>query len=327
MKLYSWRILLGKIINDPQERHRIASQIGANHVTLTRWSTDKSTPRIESLHRLLDALPKYRQQFRELIPEEFPEFFAERITEDEVTAEIPSAFYERVLQAYTATPVYVRSSSVRVTIMQQLLGHLDPVARGIAISISVCMPPSGDGFIRSLREDIGRGVAPWHSHLKNRLSFLGIESPQGYAITEGHLIVVHSYEEKRLRFPHHIVEWEESAVACPILLDDCVAGCVYISSPQEGYFSQSLQNLTKSYANLFTLSFEQNTFYKLGQIALGMMPGYDVQQTYMRQFQQRVSQVMRAKQVMQPISRIEAELRILQELEEELLNSQSDTEH
>ncbi len=325
MKTYSWRLLLGKIINDPQERQRIAFQIGANHVTLTRWATNKSSPRLESLHRLLQALPKYRHQFLALIPEEFPDFFEEQAEESEVIPEIPSAFYERVLQAYTATPQYMRSSLVRVTIVQQLLGHLDPLGRGLAVSVSVCMPPDDNGDIRSLREDIGRGTGPWHSHLKNRPTFLGIESPQGYAVAEGHLIVIRSREEKMERFPNHVVESEESAIACPILLGDGVSGSVYISSPQLDYFLQPMQNLAESYANLLVLSFEQESFYKLGQIALGMMPAYEVQQLYMYQFQQRVSHLMRAMQgTQQPISRIQAEQKILQEIEDELLSSQAE---
>ena len=194
------------------------------------------------------------------------------------------------------------------------------MGRGLAVSVSVCMFPDSNGYIRSLREDIGRGTGPWHSHLKNRPTFLGIESPQGYAVAEGHLIVIHSHEEKMERFPNHVVESEESAIACPILMADRVAGSAYISSPQRDYFQQPLQTLAESYANLLVLSFEQESFYKLGQIALGMMPVPEVQQLYMYQFQQRVSQLMRAKQgAQQLISRIEAEQRILQDIEDELL--------
>ena len=76
--------------------------------------------------------------------------------------EIPSAFYERVLQAYTSNPPLLRSSSIRITIIQQMLGHLDPISAGLAVSVSVCMPPTADGVVRSLREDMGRGTSPWH---------------------------------------------------------------------------------------------------------------------------------------------------------------------
>ncbi len=135
-KLYAWRILLGKIINDPQERQRVALLIGANHVTLIRWSTNKSTPRIESLRRLLQALPRYRQQLLELIPEEFPEFFTERTLENKIAPDIPSAFYERVLQAYTATPPHMRPSSVRITIIQQLLVQNQATCSGMKRGVS-----------------------------------------------------------------------------------------------------------------------------------------------------------------------------------------------
>ena len=324
-KMYAWRTLLGRVTNDPHERTRIARMIGVNNVTLTRWATNKSNPRMESLHRLVQALPHYRLQLLELIPEEFPEFLTEEITVEEVAQEIPSAFYERVLQAYTSNPPLLRSSSIRVTIIQQMLGHLDPIPAGLAVSVSVCMPPMAEGVVRSLREDMGRGTSPWHSHLRNRIGFLAIESPQGYAVIEGHAIVIRNSEEKKRLFPMHTVEWEESAIACPLLQADRVAGCLYLSSPLQNYFLQTLQDVIKSYANLLTLSFEPHDFFKVGQIALGVMPTHDVQQVYLRQFQQRVTQYMREMHDSKPLSRLEAEAKVLQDLEEELLHIQYGT--
>ena len=317
--IYAWRTLLGRVINDPHERLRIARMIGVNNVTLTRWATNKSNPRMESLHRLVQALPPYRLQLIELIPEEFPEFLTEEITVEEVAQEIPSAFYERVLQAYTSNPPLLRSSSIRITIIQQMLGHLDPIPAGLAVSVSVCMPPSTDGVVRCLREDMGRGTSPWHAHLRNRIGFLAIESPQGYAVVEGRAVVIRNSAEKKILFPTHVVEWEESAIACPLLQADRVAGCLYLSSPLQDYFLQTLQDVIKSYANLLILSFEPQDFFKVEQIALGVMPAYDVQQIYLRHFQQRVTQYMRAMHDSKPLSRLEAEAKVLQDLEEELL--------
>jgi len=318
-KIFGWRTLLSRVINDPHERLRIARMIEVNNVTLTRWATNKSNPRMESLHRLVQALPPYRLQLIELIPEEFPEFLTEEITVEEVVQEIPSAFYERVLQAYTSNPPLLRSSSIRITIIQQMLSHLDPIPAGLAVSVSICMAPTADGVVRSLREDMGRGTSPWHSHLRNRIGFLGIESPQGYAVVEGHAIVIRNSEEKRTLFPAHVVEWEESAIACPLLQADRVAGCLYLSSPLQDYFLQALQDVIKNYANLLVLSFEPHDFFKVGQIALGVMPTHDVQQIYLRHFQQRVTHSMREMHDSKPLSRLEAEAKVLQELEEELL--------
>ncbi len=315
----AWRTLLGKIVSDPHERARIARMIGINNVTLTRWATNKSNPRIESLHRLVQALPSYRTQLTELIPEEFPEFLTEEATIEEVAQEIPSVFYERVLHAYTSNPPRLRSSSIRITIIQQMISHLDPIPAGLAVSISVCSPPHTDGIIRSLREEIGRGTSPWHTHLHNRLGFLAIESPQGYAVTEGHAVVIHNSTEKKTLFPTHAVEFEQSALACPLQMADRVAGCLYLSSPLQDYFVQTLQDLIKSYANLLVLSFEHNEFFKLEQIALGVMPPYTVQQAYLRHFQQRVTQYMREMHGSKLLSRQEAEVKVLHDLEEELL--------
>ncbi len=318
-KIFEWRTLLGRVVSDPHERIRIARMIGVNNVTLTRWATHKSNPRMESLHRLVQALPSYRTQLLELIPEEFSEFLTEEITVEEVAQEIPSAFYERVLQAYTSNPPLLRSSSIRITIIQQMLAHLDPEPAGLAVSVSVCMPPTTEYVVHSLREDMGRGTSPWHSHLRNRIGFLAIESPQGYAVTEGHVVVLRNRAEKRMLFPAHVVEWEESAIACPLLLGDRVAGCLYLSSPLQDYFLQTLQDLVKSYANLLVLSFEAHEFFKVRQIALGIMPSYDEQQPYLRHFQQRVTQYMRDMHGGKPLSRVEAEMKVLQDLEEELL--------
>ena len=323
-KIYAWRTLLGRVVNDPHERQRIARMIGINNVTLTRWATDKSNPRMESLHRLVQALPTYRLQFLELIPEEFPEFLTEDTTVEEVAQEIPSAFYERVLQAYASNPPLLRSSSIRITIIQQMLGQLDPVPTGLAVSVSVCMPPTSEGVVRSLREDMGRGTSPWHSHLRNSIGFLAIESPQGYAVTEGHAVVVRNSEEKRTLFPTHVVEWEESAIACPLLQADRVAGCLYLSSPLQDYFLQTLQDVIKSYANLLLLSFEPCDFFKVGQIALGVMPAYKVQQTYLHHFQQHVTEYIRSMHGSKPLSRLEAEEKVLRDLEEKLLRVDHD---
>jgi transcriptional regulator with XRE-family HTH domain len=69
-----WRILLDKVISDPQERQRIAQTLGVRSATLTRWTTNKSNPRQDNLLALLDALPDYRQQLSDSMKKEFPHF-------------------------------------------------------------------------------------------------------------------------------------------------------------------------------------------------------------------------------------------------------------
>jgi len=318
--LYAWRALLGKMISDLQERQRIADALGVTTITLTRWATKKSNPRMESLRLLLRTLPSHRQQFIELIQEEFPNFMVEDVSAEKTLQEIPSAFYDRVLRAYASSPPLLRASSIRITILQQILSHLDPTQFGLAISISQCILPSARQKVRSLREEMGRGNLPWRSHLENRTQFLGIESLPGYAVSTGHAVVVQSREEKSFLFPTHHVAWEQSAVAQPLLLSDRITGCLYISSTQQNYFSEARQYLIRSYADLLLLAFEHDQFYNIEQMALGTMPPYEIQKPYLARFQQRVVQHMiQATQQNQPVTRLQAELLVTQELEKELL--------
>lgn len=317
----TWRELLGKAINDTQERQRIADVLGVNPVTLTRWVTNKSSPRIDNLRLLLQALPNQRQQLIELIQQEFPAFLTITIPTEDADLAIPSAFYERVLKAYATSPLHLRTPSIRLTIVQQILVHLDPVPLGMAVAILPCVSPAEGQNVRSLREEIGRGNLPWRSLLENHAQFVGIESPPGLAVSTGHPVIVQSREEKVWQFPAHLPEWEESALAQPIMLANSTAGCLYISSTQQNYFSLARQNLIRSYAELLVLAFEQNEFYGLQAIELGVMPAYAVQKPYLAQFHQRVIQYMaQAHQEKRLVTRPQAESIIWREMEDELLH-------
>ncbi len=319
-KIFEWRILLGKIISDTQERRRIAHMMGVNNATLTRWSKGISKPRPDGLHKLTQATPTHRQQFLELIPQEFPEISMEKRSEaKDVVQEIPVAFFEHILDAHVARQPLSRASSIRVAIVQQILSQLDPDMNGLAASISVCVPPRA-GIIRSMSENLGRGTAPWHGQLEYQISFLGIESPQGCAVSQGHPIVMHSHKEKMMYYPDHEVAWEESAIACPILQAGNVAGCLYISSTQPEFFIDTIQSIVRTYAKLLTLGFAPHEFYTREQIMLGIMPANAIQQTRLHQFQQRISQRMREMQRCRPVLRPEAEISVLQDLEDELLH-------
>ena len=76
----TWRDFLGSIIQDPQERRRLANELGINPVTLTRWVNNESSPRSRSIQRLLTALPQHRKALLELLLDDFEGLIAE--TED-----------------------------------------------------------------------------------------------------------------------------------------------------------------------------------------------------------------------------------------------------
>ena len=73
-KPQTWRELLGDCIADSYERKRIASELGVNAMTLTRWVKHETDPRPQSLRRLLTVLPQYRNLLLELIDKEIAGF-------------------------------------------------------------------------------------------------------------------------------------------------------------------------------------------------------------------------------------------------------------
>lgn len=319
MELPAWRQLLGQIISDPVERQRIASELGVGPVTLSRWASNISNPRPQSLQNLLQVLPRHRSALFASMREEFPDVAMsanERDVQDP-TRVIPSEFYARVLSAYVDTPQIRRFWSIANNILLQALGQLDPHAQGLAITIAQCQSPSAGQPVRSLCERMGLATPPWQSNLEQKAVFLGAESMAGYALTSCRALVVQSREESSNVYPAHWVEWEESAAAFPIILANTVAGCLLVSSRQPGFFLPFRINLLENYTELLSLAFEPEDFYHLDQIDLRVMPHYARQEQYMSHIQQRISTIMiQAVNNHQPMNLAEAQQVAFRELEE-----------
>lgn len=313
----TWRDVLGSVIQDPQERRRIAHELGINPVTLTRWVNKEANPRPQSLQRLLKALPQHRKVLLELVVNEFEGFTTEA---EDLLRKIPSEFYNRVLRTLATIPQVLRFSSLSDLILQQALEQLDPQRSGLAIIVARCMPPSREGKIRSLRESVGRGTQPWEDKLDQQAILLGAESLAGHAVTLGHPVANQNLSESKSLSPGYHGLWEESAAAAPIMLEGNVAGCLLVSSTQPNYFLPSRQALIESYADLIALTFEPWEFYETKYIELGLVPLQEVQQAYLAGFRQRLSETMiQAVRDHQPLSLAQAEQMIWQQFEEELL--------
>jgi hypothetical protein len=318
----TWRDFLASIIQDSQERQRVANELGVNPVTLTRWVNKEATPRSQSLHRLLKAFPQHRKVLLELLAVEFEGFATE--TEEALTdaspQEIPREFYVRVLRTCATIPKELRFSSLCDLILQQALEQLDPQRLGLAVIIARCMPPSHEGKIRSLRESIGRGTPPWGSNLEQQAVLLGAESLAGHAVISGHLVVNQNLTDGQGLSPGYRGVWEESAAAAPIMLEGNVAGCLLVSSTQPNYFLPFQQTLIQDYAELSALAFRSEEFYEIQQIELGLVPLQEVQQAYLAVFRQRLTEtVIQAARQQQPLTIIQAEQLVWQQFEEELL--------
>ncbi len=326
----TWRELLGKVIQDSKERHRIAIKLGINPATLVRWTHNESNPRPQNLNQLLNAIPdQYRALFLELVEEEFKDFSAGR-KDDPVTSEspsIPSEFYNRVFHTYGIVPKALRFSSLCDLILQQALEQLDPQRLGMAIIVVRLLSPSHGDKIRSLRESMGRGTPPWEGNLEQHAILLGAESLAGYAVMFYHLVVNQNLSEEQSRFPGYRGVWEESAAACPIILEGNIAGSLLVSSTQPNYFLPPRLTLIERYTELIALAFEPEEFYEPERIDLGIVPPQHVQQPYLSRFQHRFLETMRqAARNQHPISTNQAEQMVWQQLEEELLQAAAHVE-
>ena len=291
----SWRILLGQLIHDPQERNRIANELGINPATLVRWAHNETNPRPQNLTQLLKVVASAnRQKLQESIAEEFPEFgikINEDIVED-TSIEIPSTTYSSVLHTYVTTPKRQRFWLVSNLILQEALRQLDPNLLGMTISIAQCVKPRDGNKVRSLREHVGRGTHPWRATMRHEVAYLGIESLAGYALSSANLLSIQDRSDKPMFYPARWLDWEESSAVCPIMREGRFAGSLIVSSTQPGYFLSYRETLIKNYAELLVLAFEPEDFYELSDIQLALMPEFEVQEQYFQTIRQRVTKIM-----------------------------------
>jgi hypothetical protein len=319
----TWRELLRQVINDIQERQRIADELRVNPITLMRWSNGRSTPRQENLRALLTAMPQHRTQFVELITKEFPAFLVPAASNKKEKQHngIAAPFYANVLNTYTGSPLQLRSATVCALILQQMITQIDQHQRGLAIILAQCTPPITPGQkVRSLRRTVLRTSRTWLNQQEPLTCFFGAESQIGHAVSMGHAIIVQNRQEKERLFPMHLPGQIESFIAFPILLADRTAGGLGIGSTQSNNFTPTLIDLIQEYTNLIVLAFEPHEFYDLRQIELGLMPEYARQAPRLVKFQQRVTQhLIKATQEHRPLTRPEAEQTVWHELEIDLL--------
>jgi hypothetical protein len=116
------------------------------------------------------------------------------------------------------------------------------------------------------------------------------------------------------RTPH-----EKSAVAWPLQRGGKLAGCLLVSSTQINYFTPLRLSCIEIYANTLALSFRDEEFHDLRQIALHEMPLLSQQQAsaFLTQLRERVANLRRERAFQ--ISEAEAECLALQQIEAELL--------
>ncbi|HZS77900.1 MAG TPA: helix-turn-helix transcriptional regulator [Ktedonobacteraceae bacterium] len=318
----TWRELLGEIIKDPGERARLAEALDINPVTINRWVQGNFRPRPKHLYALVEALPDYRQEFMTLIAQEFGrtflDFFNEQVSD--IEAEIPSNFYSRIFSAYTATPRSLRSITILTLILQQMLSHLDPSRKGMAITVVRCVKPVPGRKVRTLHEVLGRGNPPWPSHIESQPLLLGAISLVGSAVSSLRLVANQNLKEDNSFHPSLRMPGEMSGVACPFVKENCVAGAVLVVSTQPDYFPPPVQEIVQNYANAMTLAFEADEFYPQANIELALLPPPQVQAVFFADFQKHVRKILSdAMSDGYALTRDQAEELVWHELEDALI--------
>lgn len=319
----TWRTVLGIIIQNAQEKQRIARELRVSPITLTRWASGESIPRSPSLHRLVTTVPpQHRELLLQLIKEEFRDFLSSSDADVESIEAlfVPVEFYTRVLHTRAGIPKNLLFSSLCDLILQQALKQLDPYRTGMAITVARCMPPRWGNKVQSLREVTGRGTFPWNDNLDQQGILLGIESLAGHAVISGHLEINQHLGEELNVSPGYKSGWESSALATPIMRTGMFAGSLLVVSVQANYFLPGISKLVESYADLVALAFEFEDFYEPKQIELSILPPFAQQLPYVAQFRNRVIEMMlQATRNTHPITVLQAEQLVWQQIEEQLL--------
>jgi hypothetical protein len=287
--IQTWKELLKKIIENVQERQRIAHEAHVNPLTLSRWANGESQPRQDNLRALLKAIsPQFSQQFTRLLAIDFPEFAQVVRLHSHLEPDLTSEFYTRVLGAYAHTTPALFQQAICDLVVQQALEHLDPNREGMAISIVSCVHAAPGATVRSLRMIGGIGTPPWKRNLDQDVMFLGVESLAGAAVSKCRLVHVPNRSDPFL--PAHWLDYEQSAVAAPILRKTQIAGCLVFSSSRENYFTPHHILLIEHYTHLVALAFDPEQFFHAKDIQLQLMPQYHVQTLLFQNFNQRVTQ-------------------------------------
>ncbi len=325
----TWQELLADVIQDSQERQRIATELRVHPVTISRWVNGGSSPRSHNLRHLLRVLPEeHRERFAALVTEEFSDALTLKAIaftpqQEEVSC-VPGALYERVLHSCQYMPSSLRFWSICQQVLNQALAQLDPERQGIEAIVVQCMPEH-EGTVRSLREVTGQGTPPWEHTMETlRVRFLGAESLAGQAVTTGHLAV---FQEEKPLLPPPDHPCQLSAAAIPLLRAGKIAGALVVCSAQPSFFSPSCMQTVQEYTNLLTLAFEDTDFVAPASLDLDVMPAPDQQGITPTAFRQRVvALLVHSARIGQELTCSQAEEIVWQQVEEELLHLSLDSE-
>ena len=323
----TWRQYLGKLLEHPAEKQRLAEALGVSERTLDRWAAGTSSPRsLSPLRRLLHALPNHRAALTDLLSLEFPLETApsaeeEEIFLDDVFKQIPPLFYTRILETYATTVEPMRSWSMCNMVLQQLARHLDTEHEGVSALLVQCLPPVHGQKVQSLFVQYSWGTAPTQTLPGETGRYYGAESLAGKVVATGLPAVVPDGYEAGPPFCTQRGQELRSAAAYPIQCAGRVAGCVLVLGTQSSFFTPTRLKLVQHYSYLLALAFREHDFYAQEEIALRIMPSETTQRTLLLTVNKRIHALLsHAEQHREPLTRSQAEQLALQELEAAFLH-------
>ena len=298
---------------DRSEITRVAKELEVAENTIYRWMNGASEPRVMHLKRLPEVLPEYRVDLISVINQTFPgvvDLPAPGIHE------VPKEIYNRVLDLVATTfeeeTCFWQISQI---LFEHALLHLDAEHQGLVIIYARLMPPHEDG-IHSLYESISHGHDPWPFVSESRV-YLGSTSLAGTAAMLQRMQVWDAQEgEDRLQV--EVDEFEASACATPVMRKGRISGVLIVSSVQSGFFSDPMaRHAVGEYALLLSTAIQEHDFYPCSSLNLRPMPSIKWQRTRIAEsYVQRIITYARVHE----IARVEAELRVRDEMELEFEN-------
>ena len=315
MSTPKWYDVLHEIISDATARDTIARAVGVHPMTLVRWSTGETQPRLRYIELLLKAVPDdKRAQLTELL------HYRSLPPSDQIVATLPTIehdFIRKIFEMRSRTEANLLFWTLGHAILYHACCLLDPEQLGLSITIAQCTPPACPGIVRSLHTVMSMGTPPWETDISYQRIFLGAESLAGHAVTYGHMRVVDDLREQTRFLPIFSDRFEISAIAQPLFYTNQIAGCLYITSTQPYYFASPIMfSLIDEYAHLIELAFTNEQFYTPSKINLHWMPAFSTQRRQISHVEQRILALMRTDGV----SRLQAEQSIWQQIEESLIH-------
>lgn len=273
----SWRQFIGKVIEDPKEKRRLAEACQVDARTLERWANGMSNPRSHNILQLIEALPQYRQSLIAFISEEFPDI-SQRLEMSEVFIEearpdIAPIVYDRVIANRASAFSPITQWGMRSLVLQSCVSQFDAQKQGIAAFLFQCAQSRDARIVRSLRLESHycEYSRTWEGPKHSGDLFVGRESLAGIVISAGKPEIYQESEQiHSLDFYH--TEAIRSVGSYPIRFDGKTAGCLIVLTQTSQFFSTSKITLLKKYADLLALAFREEEFYSQDEIRLHIMP-------------------------------------------------------